>query len=99
MNSVSTADRFLARLREAEVAYFTLAHQFANRAGNVFNRHSRVDTMLVKKGDVICLEAFERSLNDFPNVLWPAIRARNLAVFNASAVLNTEPELRRNNGL
>ena len=42
---------------------------------HVFDRHVRINAMLIEQIDRICLESLERRVGNLLDVLWPAIRA------------------------
>src|SRR5437879_4985691 len=76
--------------RQAEVPDLAFPNQTLDGAGNVFDRDVRIDAVLIEEIDAIRLEPFERCLGNLPDVCGPAVQARLLAV------LELEPELRRN---
>jgi hypothetical protein len=51
------------------------------RAGDVFDRHVRVDMMLIEQVDVVSLQADERRFGDGANVRRAAVGVGNGAVF------------------
>jgi hypothetical protein len=51
-------------------------NQVFNRAGNLFDRHVRVDPMLIEEIDAVGFEALERGLRNLLNVLRAAIEPR-----------------------
>ena len=65
--------------------------QFLHRAGDVFDRHVRVDAVLIEQIDHIGLEALERGLGDLLDVLRPAVQARRSGPRITAA--KVEPEL------
>ena len=62
--------------------------EIADRAGNIFDRHSGIDTMLVEEIDDAGAQPPERGLRDLADALGPAVDA---------GLPDPEPELRRNN--
>ena len=52
-----------------------LLDQLLDGAGDVFDRHVRVDAMLVEQIDTIGLQALQRGLDDGANTLGPAVQA------------------------
>ena len=55
--------------------YFALLDEVLDRSGHVFNRHVRVDAMLIEQIDGVDNQALEGSLDDLFDVLRPAIKA------------------------
>jgi len=76
LNGVGTPDRPRARLRQAEVPDLAFADQLLDGAGNVFDRHVRINTVLIEQIDVVGPEPFERGLSYLLNVRRPAIEPR-----------------------
>ena len=54
----------------------TLIHEVLDRAGDILDRHLRVDTVLVEQVDAIGAKALERTLDRELDVFRPAIQAR-----------------------
>jgi hypothetical protein len=46
---------------------------FLDRAGDVFDRHGRIDTMLIEKVDGVDPEPLQRGLGDPLDLLGPAV--------------------------
>jgi hypothetical protein len=63
---VSATNRLRRCLREAEVLHFALLNQILHRSRHFFDRHVRVDTVLIKEIDGIDLEPLERALGKPP---------------------------------
>src|SRR5438270_4760878 len=61
-------------LGKSEVLDLALLDQLLHRSCNVFDGHIRIDTMLIEEIDHIGLKAFERSLGNLLDVLWPAVQ-------------------------
>ena len=70
-----------------------LANQILHGAGDVLDRHVRVDAVLIEQIDPIGLESLQRRVGDLPNVLGPAVQPGLLAA------LELEAEFRRNHHL
>ena len=68
-------------------------NQVLHRAGDVFDRHVRVDAVLIEEIDPIGPEPLQRRLGDLADVRGPAVQAGLLAV------LELEAELRRDDDL
>ena len=76
LDCMGATNRFCACLRKSEVLDLALLNQILHRSGDVFNRHVRVDPMLVEQIDHIGLEPLERAFDGFLDVFRPAIQAR-----------------------
>ena len=70
-----TTNRLYPCFRKAEVPHLALLNQLLHRPGHVFDRHVRVDTVLIEEIDVLGLESLERALRDLLDVLWPTVQA------------------------
>ena len=80
------ADRLHACFREAEVLDLALLNQLFHRAGDLFDRHVRINAVLVEEVDGLDLQPLERALDsllDMPRltiqprrglraIVWPA---------------------------
>src|SRR5262245_66471145 len=60
--------------RKAEVFHLTLLNQVLHRSRHVFDRHVRVNTVLIEQINDIDLESLERGLGDLLDVFWPTIQ-------------------------
>ena len=78
LDGVRAADRLHAGLREAEVLDLALADQVLHGAGDVLDRHVRVDAVLIEEVDAVDLEPLERAVGDLLDVLGPAVQADRL---------------------
>src|SRR5829696_5589789 len=72
LNGMGAPDRLHACFGKAEVLDLAFLDQLLHRAGNVFDRHARIDAVLIEEIDAVGLQALERGLSDLPDVLWPA---------------------------
>src|SRR6266542_747942 len=63
LDSMRPADRLDASLRESEVPDLPLRDQLLHRAGDVLDRHVRVDAVLVEQVDRVGAEPLQRSLD------------------------------------
>ena len=52
-----------------------LLDQVLDGARHVFDRHSRIDAMLIEQVDVVGPAAASAMLGDLPDMLWPAVKA------------------------
>jgi hypothetical protein len=75
LDGVGTTDRLHAGFREAEVLDLAFLDEVLHRSRHVFDRHVRVDAVLIEHIDRIDPEAPERALGDLLDVLRPAIQA------------------------
>src|SRR6267154_365153 len=64
LNRVCAADRLRSCFRKAEVLNLTLLDELLHRSRDFFDRHVRIDTMLVEQVDRIHLEPLERRLRN-----------------------------------
>jgi len=78
------------------VLHLALLNQLFHRSRNVFDRHVGVNPVLIEQVDDIGLEALQRGLGDFPDVLWPTIQPIQTSL---RLGINFEPELRGYNHL
>ena len=76
MDGMGATNRLGSRFREAEVPDLALPNQLLHCSSHVFDRHLRVDTVLVEQIDHVGLESLERRLGDLLDVLRPAVEAR-----------------------
>ena len=67
------ADRLRAWLGKAEVLNFAFPNQILDRSCHVFDRHVRVNAMLIEQIDDIGVQALERGLGDLLDVLRAAV--------------------------
>ena len=65
---MGAADVGDARLGQAEVAHLALAHEIAHRAGDVLDRHRRIDAMLIEEIDMVGAEPAQRPLDRLADV-------------------------------
>ena len=59
---MGTTQRLDAWLRQAEMPDLAFGDQFADGAGNIFDRHAGIDAMLVQQIDDLNTESLQRSL-------------------------------------
>jgi hypothetical protein len=69
-----TTDRLHSCLRKAEVSDLPFPNQFLDRSCHVFDRHVRVNTVLIKKINDLDPEPIQRSLSNLLDVLWPTVQ-------------------------
>src|SRR6266508_1049620 len=69
LDGVGAADRAHAGFGHAEVLHFALRDQFLDRPRHVFDRHRRVDAMLVVEIHDVGFEPFQRTLDALPDAL------------------------------
>src|SRR6185295_19920176 len=73
---MSTSDSFDSRFGESPMQNLSLNHQVLDRSSNVFDRHFRIDAMLIEKIYAVGPHPFERSFNDQLDVIWFAVKPR-----------------------
>ena len=95
LDGMRAANRLHAGFRQAEVLDLAFLNQVLHCSGDVFDRHVRVDTMLIEQIDRIDLEPLERSLGDFFDVLRAGYPGRSACARR----VELEPELRRDHHL
>src|SRR5216684_758892 len=69
LNGMCATDGLHPCFRESEVLHLSLLDQLFHGAGDVFDRHVQIDTMLVEQIDRIHLEPLERRLRNLLDVL------------------------------
>src|SRR5206468_10189063 len=72
---MSPMDRLCSCFGQAKVLHFTLLDQFLHRPSDVFDRHVRINAMLVEQIDGIDFESLERRIGDLFDMLRSAIQA------------------------
>src|SRR2546425_6393374 len=80
------ADRLHSRFGKSEVLDLAFPDQVLHRSRDVFDRHIRVDTVLVEEIDEVGLQSLERALDALLDVLGPTVR-------HLLPVVDPEPEL------
>ena len=80
MNGMGPAQRSRAGLGQTQVADLAGLHQVGHGADGVLDRHVRIDAVLIQQVDVVGAEALQGRLDDFLDVLGPAVGAGGLAV-------------------
>ncbi len=70
---MGAADRLHSRFRKTEVLHLALLDQVLHGSRHVFDRDARIHAVLVEQIDDVGLEALERGLGDFLDVLGPAV--------------------------
>src|SRR5207302_7932788 len=88
LDGVGAADRAHPRFGHAEVLHLALRNQFLDRSRHVFDRHVRVDTVLIIEIQDVCPEPFQRTLD----ALLDALGAAVLDLLPAG--ITSDPELR-----
>ena len=75
LDGVCAADGFYSCFGKAEVLHLALLNQLLYRARHVFNRHVRIDPVLIEQVDDIDLEPLERAFDGLFDMLRPAVQA------------------------
>src|SRR5687767_5225907 len=73
---MSTSDCLDSRFGESPMQNLSLIHKVLDRSSNVFDRHFRIDAMLIEKIYTVGPQPFERSFNDQLDVIWFAVKPR-----------------------
>src|SRR5687767_5446458 len=73
---MSTSDCLDSRFGESPMQNLSLIHKVLDRSSNVFDRHFRIDAMLIEKIYTVGPQPFERSFNDSLDVIWFAVKPR-----------------------
>src|SRR5436309_894896 len=81
-------DRFHASFRKAEVLHLTFLNQVLHRSRHVFDRHRRINTMLIVEINGLESESLEGALGTLPDLVGPTLH--NLL----AARIDLDPELR-----
>src|SRR5579863_4814375 len=76
LDCVRATYRLHSRFGKTEVLDLACLNQFLHRAGHVFDRHVRVNPVLIEQVDCLYLEPRERAFDSLLDVLRPAIQAR-----------------------
>src|ERR1700720_318682 len=93
MDGVRATDRLYSCFRKSEALNLSFLNQVLHRAGHVFDRHVRIDAMLIEEIDVVGLQSLERGFGHVLDVVGPAIGPALLVT------LELEPKLGRNHHL
>ena len=94
LDGVGATNRLDACLGKAEVLDLALLNQFLHRSGHVFDRHVRVNPVLIEQVDGLDLEPLERAFDGLLDVLRPAIQARRPFIPRGSKLgLRSNPNL------
>ena len=73
MNSVGLANIGFTSLGQAKVSHFAFLHQVGHGAYRIFDRHLRIDAVLVEQVDIVGAKAPQRGVGGFFHVLRTAI--------------------------
>ena len=94
MDRMGAADVGDAGLRQAEVAHLALPDEVGDGAGDVLDRHGRIDPVLIEEVDMVGLEPLERAFHRLADVRRAAVEAGALlAVVEAEAELGGDGHL------
>src|SRR5258706_2412233 len=74
LNGVRATDRLYTSLGKSKVLNLARLNQILHRSRHLFDRHVRVNAVLIERIDDIGSESFERGLGDLLDVLWPAVQ-------------------------
>src|ERR1019366_7995423 len=84
-------DRLHSCFGKAEVLDLAFLKQVLHRSSYVFDRHVRVNPMLIEQVDDVNLEPLKRALCGLLDVLWPTVQARR-TLHPAGIEIGTEVE-------
>src|SRR2546423_13071661 len=94
LDCMCATDRLHACFGHAEVLDLARLNQFLHRARHVFNRHLRVNPVLIEQVNCLDLESLERALDRPRDLLWPTIQTgRTLHPTGIEIRTEVEPEL------
>ena len=93
MNGVGSADIGHASFGKAEVAYFALLDEFADRAGHVLHGHLTIDAMLIKEVNMVGPQSLEAAFYRRANMRGPAVGAAAFAILNSEAEFGRDHDL------
>src|SRR5262245_11116233 len=91
LDRVCATNRLRSCFREAEVFHLAFLNQFLHGSRHVFNRHVRVNTVLIEQINGLDLESLETAFGDLLDVLWPTVQPHPTGL---SVGLKFESELR-----
>src|ERR1035438_6576073 len=94
LDGVSATNRVHSCLGKPKVLDLAFPNQVLHRSRDVFDRHLRIDTMLIEQIDGVDPEPLERRLGDLLDVLRPAVQASLLPIG-----VEVEPKFGRNRDL
>src|SRR5271163_3381364 len=95
MDRMGAPDVGDARLGKTEKSHLPLLNQVTHRAGYLFDRHRRIDAMLIEQVDIVGAQPLQRALRRLANVLGPArsLDADLLSVYEAKTKLGGDYDL------
>ena len=79
LDSVCATDGLHSWFRKSEMLHLALLDEVLHRSRYVFDRHVRINTVLIKQIDDIGLEPLERAFGNLLDVFWPTIEGSPLA--------------------
>jgi len=92
-NGVGSADIGHASFGKAEVAYFALLDEFADRAGHVLHGHLTIDAMLIKEVNMVGPQSLEAAFYRRANMRGPAVGAAAFAILDSEAEFGRDHDL------
>src|SRR5690348_14425746 len=72
-------DRLHSGFGKSEVLHLALLNEVLHCASHIFDRHARINTMLIEQIDHVCPESFQRSLSNLFDVFRSTVDADLLA--------------------
>src|SRR6266404_1703308 len=80
IDGVCAPDRLHTRFRKSEVPDLTFLNQIFHCSCHVFDRHVRINAMLIEEIDVVGVQSLERGFGHLLDVLGPTIHAHLLSL-------------------
>src|SRR5688572_27610789 len=71
---MSATDSLYARFGKSPMQNLSLIHQVFDCSGDVFDRHLRIDAVLIEKVYAVGPQPLERSFNDQLDMIWFAVK-------------------------
>src|SRR5439155_11615993 len=96
LHSMCATNGLYPGFRKPKVPDLASLYQLPHRAGDIFNRHLRINTVLIEQIDHIRFEPLQRSVGNFLDVFWATIQ---LAPPRIAGRSRFEPELGRDHHL
>src|SRR5271166_457294 len=85
LDGVGAPNRLRTGLRQPEMLHLARRDQLLDCAGDILDRHVRINAVLVEEIDALDAEPLERGIRNLLYLLRPAIHARHLAVHDIEA--------------
>ena len=76
--------------RQSPMQYLSLLHQILDRAGDLFHRHGRIDTVLVQEVDTVCTQPPERPFHRTTDMVGTTVQGGRLLFLDPETELRTD---------